>query len=167
MASLLLAEGVSCRSCGATRAPSAEEAIHGVCANCWARFSYWRRGNGSQDVEEDFAMWLARKVFLDVGHLNRTGLIGRCEAASAWLYGRRGTQCGHRATEIRDGHRVCALHLKCTNPAYVNEKSDDPYEQLASMMVEVAERDPEFRKMLADVHARAGCMPRTLAPIAL
>lgn len=147
---LLLAEGVACRSCGAVRAPKAEGGFSDVCLTCWNKFTYASKGYSAGAAEDNFAQWLARKVFLDIKRMERTGVIGRCEAASGWQYGRLGAQCGHTAITMRGRHRVCGLHAKADRPTFVCEPSDNPYFILQKMLVEAGKKDVSMQRCIRD-----------------
>jgi hypothetical protein len=75
--------------------------------------------------------------------LERYGVTGRCEAVSDWMYGKRGQQCAHHAIYVRDGRRVCGLHLRATRPHFIGSAEADPYQIIAetiSRLVKIDER---------------------------
>lgn len=146
MVGLLLAEGVSCRACGAGRALASEEALPGVCGNCWNKFQYASAKISRGTIEDNFAEWLSRRLFLSLKRLKKNGVLGRCEACSDWQYGRRGLQCAHDAIVMRGNRRVCGLHQKSDDPRYVSEEADDPYVILAQLMIDLGHRDDRLRE---------------------
>lgn len=144
----------SCRACGAVRAARVDDDNDGlelgVCQTCWNSFNRWRNSNGDP-TEDEFNQWLARKLFLDLRRLHQTGIIGRCEAVSDWLYGNRGKQCASSAITRRNGRLVCGRHLTATAPAFVEDAGrDHPYRVLGEIVRRLARVDKLFRDTLKD-----------------
>jgi hypothetical protein len=142
---LITIDGIACRSCGAVRAPHHIYSRPDVCDNCWGKFLYARKSIESPGkIEDDFTKWLARKLILDLKRLEKNGVIGRCEAVSDWMYGRRGYQCAHNAVAIRGGHRVCGLHRNANAPDYESGGSGDPYVILEHLVRRLIAVDARF-----------------------
>lgn len=147
--------GVACRTCGAVRGPRSESNNDGlelgVCENCWRAFNRWR-DERTPATEDDFNRWLARKLFLDLRRLQQTGVVGRCEAVSDWMYGRRGQQCALPAMTRKDGHLVCGQHLSARNPAFV--ETTDPH-QPYQMLEVIVSRLVKVDRRLLEVFSKA------------
>lgn len=148
---------VACRACGAVRdarAQSSNDEIElDVCAMCWAAFDRWRSKHGDGITEQDFDRWLARKLLLDLRLLERTGVVGRCQAMSDWLYkDRQGKQCALKAiAKLRDGHLVCGQHLrrsegpKHTKLRFVEDDGSwEPYDFLGAIVYRLVKRDEKL-----------------------
>jgi len=155
-----IAEGVSCRACGATLAPASDNA-YGLCLNCWTSvklycgWSYDKRRNDQIEggiTEEMVTGWLAHKLVKDLNRMKRDGMVGRCEALSGWAYGSPGSQCAKHATEYRDGHPVCYRHARATAPSFIGDPTD-PYLMLKGVIADLAATDPRFAEIIREVAA--------------
>jgi hypothetical protein len=150
-----ISESVACRACGAVRGPRATSDNDGmewtVCQNCWHAFGRWRGGHASDSIEADFNHWLARKLFLDLRRLDQTGIVGRCECISDWLYGRRGQQCALRAVaRLQEGHLVCRQHLNSSKRVFVDDGNPNrPYDMLGAIVSRLVKRDKKLLAMLS------------------
>lgn len=154
-----IAEGVSCRACGATLAPASDNPF-GLCLNCWKSVRLFaatidmRRADATTKTvtDEDVTGWLAHKLVKDLSRMKRDGMVGRCEALSGWAYGSPGSQCAKHATEYRDGHPVCYRHARATDPSFIGDPTD-PYLMLKSVIADLAATDSRFAEIIREVAA--------------
>lgn len=155
-----LAKSIPCRACGAVRGPRAEHDNDGmeweICANCWVALQRFTE-HGPPYSDDDLNRWLARKLFLDLRRLQQKGIVGRCQAVSGWIYGRRGQQCALPAIiKLSDGHLVCGQHLQ--SPRHSLEFVDGhnpngPYEILGCIIQRLVKKD---KKLLDTISAAIG-----------
>lgn len=160
-------DGVVCRACGAANAPPCDhdnEGLElGVCEHCWRSFK--RSGyDADETIEEGFNRWLARKLFLDLRHMERTGVTGRCEAVSNWLEYRPGYQCAAKASvRRRDGRLVCWKHFGATDPGFVDTADhNQPYEMFRAMVSRLIKKDHKLLDTLAEAMGLEGSMLKRL-----
>lgn len=140
-----------CRSCGSTHSP--DSGHRGLCEGCWHDLNRWAERTKIKDRSETtIARWMARRLMLDATRLTRYGIVGRCEAVSVaergWLDG-LDAQCRNRATGMRDGRRVCSMHVRATRPLFVGSEAHNPYEDIKRVLTELAKSDPKFRDCLS------------------
>jgi hypothetical protein len=148
-----------CRSCGGAYEPRAVE-FDELCTSCWRACERWFMVMG---IEERHRLavnrWLARRLMLDARRMQRTGVLGRCEAISRHTRGHldyRNGQCVHFAVGKRDERLVCALHAQeHVKPSYVGTVDHSPYDTLRDMLADLARSDPLFSQCLAAASAAA------------
>lgn len=154
-------EGVPCRACGAVSAPAHDNRWK-LCDNCWtsvclfAGISYnHARGRWNDDgvTDDTVTGWLARKLVKDLKRLERNGLVGRCEAVTHWQDGNRGLQCGHVATQERDGHKVCRSHAAALTNIYVTDRQADAYGTLRDILSRLVAADARLAEIVREVAA--------------
>jgi len=144
-------EVAPCRVCGATQAAPDAQAFERVCDVCWRKFKYQL---GKAPVTRlAFDRWLGRELFLAVQRLNRNGILGRCEAISARAQKYQdGYKCGHQcarpASTTIDGRLLCGQHAISPNLILIGELLKSPYDTLAELMGDLAQRDDRFRQCL-------------------
>lgn len=144
------AETFRCMTCGSTYLPKGSEEV--LCTACWDEFVRWTDSIGVTDKSRNsMNRWMARRLMLDATRLARFGMTGRCEAirlaTRGWLDG-FDVQCRNRATEMRDGRRVCTKHAIATHPVYAGDYAHDPYADMQRVMAELARSDERFRQAL-------------------
>jgi hypothetical protein len=146
-------DGVACRACGAVRAPRGP--YDGLCGTCWRKIGYSdaKEYTGSPEQDAQINLWLARKLELDLRHLDKFRVTGRCEALSQrneWTGERLGYQCGRKAITTRDGFKVCHQHKFSPAPHYINSPSSDPYADIGSLVERLCRIDRRLRKTLRE-----------------
>ena len=155
-----IAEGVSCRACGATLAPASDNPF-ALCLNCWKSVRLFSGATVDMRssmmatkivTENDVTAWLAHKLVKDLSRMKRDGMVGRCEALSGWAYGSPGTQCAKHATEYRDGHPVCYRHARATDPSFIGDPTD-PYLMLKGVIADLAATDARFAQIIREIAA--------------
>lgn len=140
-----------CRACGSTyQKPSNNKKL---CAACWDEMERWLKSVKVTDKSEmSVNKWMARRLMMDAERLFRYGMTGRCEAISSagnrrWLDG-MDIQCRMRATNKRDGRRVCSKHHTATAPIYIGDLAHDPYTDMQRVLTDLAQSDEQFRQCL-------------------
>jgi len=143
-------DGVSCKYCGAVFAHPHDNDF-GMCLNC---FFICRHHNADDTVTHiDSVQFMARALRLELMHVQRGGLPGRCECLSKkgndlWY------QCGSRPVTMRDGRPVCKTHEKLPKVIWAENHAPDKYQQLGEKLSALAAMDPGFLKCMRDVSAR-------------
>lgn len=159
-------DGVSCCACGATSAPPARNTgpVRNVCLNCWTEFGrqlkYDLKSLKSVEIENNFNGWLSRRVILDLKRLEKNGMLGRCEAVSAWTQGNNGYQCAKWAVMLRDDRPVCKRHgTIALDIMFINSEANDPYNVVRNILVRLCLADDKITAILKDAIAVASKEP--------
>lgn len=144
-------DAAPCRVCGATHArPHSNK--YGICDGCFTAFAY---RNERADLNDDsFLTQLANQLSLDIKRHRRFGIIGRCEAVSAWTHG-GGYQCKGKAVAFRDGHLVCHSHAAADDPKWTGTPPADPYAIFADNLASVCVADERFLAAVESALKRA------------
>lgn len=151
--------GVSCRLCGAVRAPKGEYAL---CDTCWGRYQHFALGltNGKDwEYKEDvFCSFLAHELIKGVQRAKTYGVNHRCEAITTSPYFNMGYQCGRFASMKRDGRHCCHSHgVKAQNVTFVDSDiARDWYEHVEEQVRALSKRDTRFRAAIESALGRNG-----------
>lgn len=156
LAILEMENGIPCRACGATYAYP-HETKYGACNSCLHKYEYWLRGCGVSDKRrtddlENFDLWLARFLLMQLKRLDRHGITGACEAMKQQgvRAGERGYQCGSYASELRDGRRVCIRHRKAAHVVFVPNRYV-MYDHLEEAVRDLYAKDECFAKIIRSI----------------
>jgi hypothetical protein len=150
---------VTCRCCSAVGAVA--KCDFGLCDWCWDRFRRWL--HDAKATETKCNEWLAREVFMAARRLSQFGVLGRCEAMAGGdsvlidqgqlEHGRN--QCKSFASQVRDGHCVCAKHAEKRTRLvmWADQPRERPYVQFTKLLVDIGARDPRFVQCLDEAKA--------------
>lgn len=143
------APGVDCRACGAVFAAPPSDPSLGLCGTCENEFRYVA---ANPRMAHSLDKWLAHRLILDLKRAKRGDMLGRCEAISRQGAHYSGYQCGHKAQGLREGRKACAVHMKYSEPAWVDQRDDvDAYRVLAELMAHVAKQDANIARVICGV----------------
>lgn len=162
-------DGVECRVCGATFArPCPLKNKYKFCAVCFKRMLH---DNGKDYTEENVNKWLARQLELNILRVKKYGIASKCEAITKQNQNANaGYQCPRHATGFYNGRPVCKIHLPLDiykpirSPDSASRQSlnhkqgvifideiPDYYKTLKKLVLEIAQKDEDFMKLIKEV----------------